>query len=456
MQARKIDEGVWWVGAMDWDRRLFDSLIPLPDGTSYNAYFVKGSQKTALIDTVDPAKKHILFSRLKNLNVDAIDYVVSNHAEQDHSGIIPDILEAFPMAKVVTSQIGKAMIMDMLAVQAERIVTVNDYDTVDLGEKTLQFINFPWVHWPETMITWVPEQKVLMSCDLFGSHMACADLFVADEGAVLQAAKRYYAEIMMPFRRLIASNLKKVRKLEVETIAPSHGPIHRRPEAIIDAYGEWAAGEPKNLVVVPYISMHDSTRMMVEHFIDACADRGVYAEQFNLNNPDIGKLTMSLVDASGIVLGSPMVLAGPHPKVAYAALLANALRPKAKYLSIIGSFGWGGKLTEMLQSFVPSLSVEVIPPVLSKGLPGEKDFDALDLLADAFRDRLLKTNKPLEEKTKTMQKYVCTVCRYVYDPEKGDPDGDIVAGTTFEDIPEDWVCPICQVSKDMFEPLTDE
>jgi flavorubredoxin/rubredoxin len=456
MQARKLDEGVWWVGAMDWDRRLFDSLIPLPDGTSYNAYLVKGSQKTALVDTVDPAKKHILFERLKSLNLKAIDYVVANHAEQDHSGTIPHILERFPMAKVVTSQIGKAMVMDMLAVPAERIVTVNDYETVDLGGKTLQFINFPWVHWPETMITWIPEQKILLPGDLFGSHMACADLFVADPSAVLQAAKRYYAEIMMPFRLLIASNLKKVKKLEAAVIAPSHGPIHRHPEPIVNAYSNWASGETKNLVVVPYISMHDSTRMMVEHFIDACADRGVYAEQFNLNNPDIGKLAMSLVDASGIVLGSPMVLAGPHPKVAYAAFLTNALRPKAKYLSIIGSYGWGGKLTEMLQSFVPSLNVEVIDPVLSKGLPGGKDFAALDVLADAFRDRILKTKKSSEEKNKTMQKYVCSVCRYVYDPEKGDPDGGIAAGTAFEDIPEDWVCPVCQVSKDMFEPLTDE
>ena len=456
MKARKIDEGVWWVGAMDWDRRLFDSLIPLPDGTSYNAYLIKGSRKTALVDTVDPAKKNILFERLKSLDVDSIDYVVANHAEQDHSGTIPDILEAFPKAQVVTSQIGKAMIMDMLAVAAERIVTVNDYEAVELGGKTLQFINFPWVHWPETMITWIPEQKILMPCDLFGSHMACADLFVADEGAVLQAAKRYYAEIMMPFRKLIASNLRKVKKLGVEIIAPSHGPIHRRPQVIIDAYSEWAAGEPKNLVVVPYISMHDSTRIMVEHFIDACADRGVHAEQFNLNNPDIGKLAMSLVDASGIVLGSPMVLAGPHPKVAYAALLANALKPKARYLSIIGSFGWGGQLTEMLQSFVPSLKVEVIPPVLSKGLPGDKDFAALNTLADAFRDRLIKPPKLSEEKTRTMQKYVCTVCQYVYDPVMGDPDSGIAAGTPFEDIPEDWVCPICQVSKDMFEPATDE
>jgi flavorubredoxin len=391
MLARRIDEGIYWVGAMDWDRRLFDSLIPLPDGTSYNAYFIQGRDKSALVDTVDPTMKRILFERLKSLEVASIDYIVANHAEQDHSGVIPDILEAYPMAKVVTSQIGKAMIMDLLSVSADRIVTVNDGDAIDLGNKTLQFISFPWVHWPETMITWIPEQKILMSCDLFGSHLASADLFVTDEHSVLQSAKRYYAEIMMPFRRLISANLKKVVKLEAEIIAPSHGPIHRRPELIINAYNDWATGEPKNLVLVPYISMHDSTRIMVEHFMDACAARGVNAEQFDLNDSDIGKLAMSLVDASGIVLGSPMVLAGPHPKVAYAAILANALRPKVKYLSVIGSYGWGGRLTETLQSLVPGLKVEVFPPVLAKGLPRAKDFAALDALADTFRDRLLTT-----------------------------------------------------------------
>jgi len=456
MHARKVAEGIHWVGAMDWDRRLFDSLIPLPDGTSYNSYFIEGKEKTALIDAVDPSMKHVLFERLENLGVSSIDYMVANHAEQDHSGTIPDILNAYPMAKVVTSQIGKSMIMDMLAVPADRVITVNDGDTLNLGGRTLQFLAFPWVHWPETMITWIPEQKILMPCDLFGSHLASSNLFVEDEHAVLQAAKRYYAEIMMPFRKMIEVNLRKVTRLEPGIIAPSHGPIHRRPELIINAYREWAAGDTKNLVLVPYISMHESTRIMVEHFIDACAVRGVNAEQFDLNDSDIGKLAMSLVDASGIVLGSPMVLAGPHPKVAYAAILANALRPKVKYLSIIGSYGWGGKLTETLQSLVPALKVEVFPPVLAKGLPGDNDFEALDALADNFRDRLVQNTQSSEAKNVTMQKYVCTVCEYIYDPETGDPDSGIAPGTAFEDIPDDWVCPICQVPKDMFEPYEEE
>ncbi|MEJ2111324.1 MAG: rubredoxin [Acidobacteriota bacterium] len=456
MHARRVVEGVHWVGAMDWDRRLFDSLIPLPDGTSYNAYYVEGNNKSALIDTVDPSMQTVLFERLKSLKVSSIDYIVANHAEQDHSGTIPAVLEAFPMAKVVTSQIGKSMVVDLLDISADRIITVNDGNTIDLGGKTLQFISFPWVHWPETMLTWVPEQKILLSCDLFGSHLASSSIFVSDGQSVLPAAKRYYAEIMMPFRKMIASNLKKVSNLGANLIAPSHGPIYKNPSVIIDAYREWTAGDTKNLVLVPYISMHESTRIMVEYFMDACAERGVNAEQFDLNDSDIGKLAMSLVDASGLVLGSPMVLAGPHPKVAYAAILANALRPKVQYLSVIGSYGWGGKLTETLQSLVPGLNAEIFPAVLAKGLPKEKEFAALDKLADSFHDHLLQTQNSKEASNKSMQKYVCTVCRYIYNPENGDPDSGIAPGTAFEDIPEDWVCPICQVSKDMFEPLEEE
>jgi flavorubredoxin/rubredoxin len=454
MEARKIGEGVWWVGAIDWDRRLFDSLIPLPDGTSYNAYFIQGTRKSALVDTVDPTMKRFLLERLKALNVRTIDYVISNHIEQDHSGTIPDILAEYPMAKVLASDKGKPFLMDLLDIPESRIQVVADGETVDLGEKSLQFIYFPWVHWPETMFTWLPNEKILFSCDLFGSHYASADLYFSDEGALLQSAKRYYAEIMMPFRKIIESNFNKVVGLEAQLIAPSHGPMYQKPNLIIDAYRGWISDKTKNLVVVPYITMHDSTRLLVEHFVEACASRGIFAEQFNLADVDLGKFAMSLVDAAGIVFGSPMVLGGPHPKVAYAALLANALRPKAKYLSVIGSFGWGGRLADTLKTLIPSLKLEFVPPVLIKGLPRAKDYSALDALADAIKEFHMETKpQPTVEAAEPSTKYVCSVCRYVYDPAKGDPVGGIPPGTPFEKIPDDWVCPICRVAKSMFKPI---
>jgi flavorubredoxin len=384
MKARKIVENIWWVGAMDWDRRLFDALIPLPDGTSYNCYVVNGSRKSALIDTVDPTMKSVLIERLRSVKLETVDYVIANHMEQDHSGCIPEILEMYPLAKVLTSAQGKTLMLDLLAVSEERIQVVKDGETLDLGGKTLQFISFPWVHWPETILTWLQEDKILFPCDLFGSHLASSNLFVSDEGALYLGAKRYYAEIMMPFRKIIETNLEKVQKLGAEIIAPSHGPIYNRPQWIIDAYRDWVSSAPKNFVAIPFISMHDSTRLMVDHFAESCAQRGIVAEPFNLAEADIGKLAMALVDAKGIVFGSPMVLAGPHPKIAYAAILTNALRPKAKYISLIGSFGWGGKLAETLQALLPNLKAEFLPPVLAKGLPKEKDFSAIEALADSL------------------------------------------------------------------------
>jgi flavorubredoxin/rubredoxin len=438
---------------MDWDRKLFDSLIPLPDGTSYNCYFIQGEKKSVLIDAVDPLMKSVLFERLKSLNISKIDYVVANHLEQDHSGSIPDVLAAYPMAKAVTSSTGKALMMDMLAVPEDRILVVQDEETIDLGDRSLQFLYFPWVHWPETMLSWLPKEKILFPCDLFGSHLAAADLFVTDEAAVYLAAKRYYAEIMMPFRKTIETNLPKVKRLDAQFIAPSHGPIYRRPELILNAYLDWITGPSKNLVVVPYISMHDSTRLMVEHFVEACVERSVAAEPLNLADPDIGKFAMLLVDATGIVFGSPMVLAGPHPKVAYAAMLANALRPQAKYISVIGSFGWGGRLAETLKALMPNLKAQFIPPVLIKGLPRAKDFAALEALAESFREPSVpRTQEPAAPKD-TPIKHVCTVCRYVYDPAVGDPAGGIPPGTPFEKIPDNWVCPICRVAKKMFKPI---
>jgi flavorubredoxin/rubredoxin len=454
MEARRIGDGVWWVGAVDWDRKLFDSLIPLPDGTSYNAYFVQGSKKSALIDTVDPAMRRVLFERLKSLKISAIDYVIANHIEQDHSGTIPEILAANPMAKAVTTAIGKTLMTDMLEVSEDRIMVVKDGEILDLGGKTLQFVSFPWVHWPETMLTWFPQQKILFSCDLFGSHYASGELFASDENAVLLSAKRYYAEIMMPFRTTIENNLGKVLKLEAQFIAPSHGPIYKKPNLIIDAYRDWISSPPKKLIVIPYVSMHDSTRLMVEHFIEACAERGIAAEQYNLAEADIGKLAMSLVDAAGVVFGSPMVLSGPHPNVAYAAILANALRPKAKYFSVIGSYGWGGRLVETLQALIPNLKGEFIPPVLAKGLPKAKDFQAIDALAEEIKNRLAEAKKESTVSSPdTENKFMCSVCRYIYDPAKGDPAGGIAPGTPFDKIPDNWVCPICRVPKSMFRQV---
>ena len=380
---RTLADNVYAVGVQHWDRRLFDELIPLPDGTSYNAYLVKGSEKTALLDTVDPEKTELLVDHLVKAGTDRIDYIISHHAEQDHSGSIPDMLMMYPDAKVVTNPKCAKMLVDHLHLEPEQIIEIEEGQTLSLGDKTLEFIYTPWVHWPETMSTWLAEDKILFSCDFFGSHQATGDLYVTDEAKTMEGAKRYYGEIMMPFRNAIRGNLRKLEGLDIQMIAPSHGPVWSRPELIFNAYKNWVDEEAiDHKVVVPYVSMHESTEKMVEYFVEGLIDRDIPVRQFNLTTADMGEIVIELVDAATVILGSPTVLVGAHPAAIYCAALLNALRLKTKFFGIIGSYGWGSKMVEQITGLMGSVKAEMFEPVISKGMAKEDVYTSLDELAD--------------------------------------------------------------------------
>lgn len=379
--SREIRPGITWVGALDWDRRLFDALLPLPRGTSYNSYLIRGEKKNALIDAVDETEADVLMDNLRSLAVESLDYIIVQHAEQDHSGALKRLLAEYPQAKVL----GSARTLELLAefglMDKGRGEEAKDGESISLGGTSLQFISAPWVHWPDTIFTYLPEERILFTCDFLGSHMAGSSLFARDEAALYASAKKYYAEIMMPFRSSIKKHLARIESLPADIIAPSHGPIHDRPRFILDAYGSWASDEVKNEVVIAYVSMHGSTRIMVDYFVDALISRGVGVKRFDLANYDVGDLAESLVDAATLVLSTPTVLGGAHPLALYAAVLANALRPKTRYASIIGSFGWGGKMLEQITEALPGLKLQLLDPVVAKGRPKEPDFLALDRLA---------------------------------------------------------------------------
>ena len=382
MALQELKKGIYSVGAKDWDRRIFDELIPLPDGTSYNSYLIKGGKKTALIDTVDPEKKDELFTNLQKLNVEKIDYIIANHAEQDHSGSIPELLAKYTDAKVVTNQKCKLFLQDLLHIQENKFLVIEDGETLSLGDKTLEFIFTPWVHWPETMATYLREDKILFSCDLFGSHFATSNLFVKDIPKVIEDAKRYYAEIMMPFRIPIRKNIEKIEAFDFEIIAPSHGPVYDKPEIIINAYKDWISDRVENEVVLPYVSMHGSTERMVSFFIDSLIEKGIKVRPFNLIKTDLGQLASGLVDAATVVIATPTVLSGPHPAAVYAVSILNALKPKTKFASVIGSYGWGGRTVEIIKANLINLKLEFLLPVLIKGFPKDDDFLLLEKLAE--------------------------------------------------------------------------
>ena len=381
----QIVEGVQKLGAIDWNRRLFDCLIPLPKGTSYNSYLIKGREKTALLDTVDPKKWHILQNQLQGL--DQLDYVVSHHAEQDHSGSIPMILERFPEARLVTNAKARNMLQDLLPIADNRFQIVAEGDTLELGGKTLQFYLTPWVHWPETMVSYLIEDKILFSCDFFGSHLATSRLFAGEDPVVWDAAKRYYAEIMMPFRAMIHKNLEKVQGLAPKIIAPSHGPVYDKPQFILSAYQEWMSDHLANKAVIFYISMHGSIENMVNYLANALLAQNIEICLYDLTYIDLGELAMELIDAATIIVATPTVLGGAHPNVMYVSYLLNSLHPKAKYLAFLVSFGWGGKVAGQLQTTLSRIKGEILGTVNCKGHPKADTLKELEQLAHDIHQR---------------------------------------------------------------------
>ncbi len=386
MAVQNMTEDVFSIRMNHWDRKLFDDLIPLPDGTSYNAYLIKGTEKNVLIDTADPSQEEKFFTDIKKLDI-KIDYVVSNHAEQDHSGLIPKVLELYSEAKVVTNSKCKSFLKSFLLIPDEKFIEIKDGETLSLGNKTLEFILTPWVHWPETMSTYLVEDNILFSCDFFGAHRATSHLYVYDEHKVIENAKRYYAEIMMPFRTQIKKNIEKVEKKEIKFIAPSHGPVYNNPKIIIDAYKEWISDKVHKKVLIPYVSMHGSTKKIVEHLVKKFTEYGIEVMPLNLTTTDIGILAMELVDASTVILATPYVLTGVHPSVVFATYLFNALRPKTKFVSIVVSYGWGGIGVEQVKNMIPNVKAVLIEPVLVNGYPKKEDFDKLDKLIETVIDK---------------------------------------------------------------------
>ncbi len=387
MKFQEIKNNIFYCGLNDCDRRIFDELIPLEHGTSYNSYLVKGSEKTAIIDTMYPPKTKEYMKRLFDNQVGKVDYIIANHGEQDHSGSIPALLEKYPNAIVLTNPKVAENIKNMLFVPAERIREIADGEEVSLGDKTLKFIFAPGVHWPDTMFTYIKEDNVICTCDFLGAHYTFSDVFAQESKELEHSAKRYYAEIMMPFRMMCQRYTKMIKEMNVDMILPSHGPVYTNPSFILDLYTDWTCETPKNLVVMPYVSMYESTKEMVDYLCEKLEAKGVKTFKFDIVDGDLGDLAMSLVDAATIVMGTSMVLAGPHPMAVNVAYLAAVLRPKAKFASIIGSYGWGGKLFDVILNMLSPLKLDLIDPIQVKGKPTAETFLELDKMADAIVEK---------------------------------------------------------------------
>jgi len=385
-----LKENVYYVGVKDPNRRMFDSLIPLPQGTTYNSYLIKGKNKTALIDTVNPGfeqEHHLKINQIQEL--ETIDYLVMNHAEPDHASAIPYILEKNTKAKLVLTKRGAEAAKIYYKVDEKRMHIVSDEDTINLGDKTLRFIEAPMLHWPETMFTYLEEDKILFPCDFLGLHTAYG--FYDDQvPELIPYAQRYFGEIMMPYRSMGKRGLDKISNLEIDLIAPSHGPIHRNPKRILEAYRRWTSGETLQKVLVVYASMWKSTEKMINQLIDVLEEKGVDVAVYDLAYADVGDIAKDLVDSRGIVLGTPTVLGRMHPLAVYASHLVKVLKPPAKYGVVLTSYGWGkGALSHAVELLGPT-GIEVVGALEIKGVPESEDYKAVRDVSESLAQKVLE------------------------------------------------------------------
>lgn len=383
-----IKDGVYYCGVEDFGRKIFDQLIPLPHGTTYNSYFIEGSKKRALIDT---SYSKTIKEFIENLNGkgEFIDYIIANHAEGDHSEALVKVLQLNPNAKVVTNKKCMDLLIDQYAIPENKFQIINDGDEISLGNKTLRFHLAPWVHWPDTMFTHLVEDNILFTCDFLGAHITYnqGQFYAQETQEYLLSAKRYYAEIMMPFRPHCKKYLDKIKEINPSMICPSHGGVYKNPDFILDAYYEWTADTPKNKVVIPFVSMYQNTERMVDRLAEKLREEGVEVHKFDLISDDIGDLAVELVDAATVVFGASMVLAMPHPYAFFGVYLTNALRPNVKFMSILGSYGWGGNLVGKIEENTNLLQAEKLDYITVKGRAKQEDMERIDALAHTIAQK---------------------------------------------------------------------
>jgi flavorubredoxin len=324
---------------------------------------------------VNPGFENEWNNKISNfVDITKIDYLIMNHAEPDHAGSIPFVFNKNENVTLVTTEKGAEMARIYYNVPKDKIKVVKDNDKIELGGKTLKFIEAPWLHWPETMFTYLEEEKILFPCDFLGLHTTFG--FYDDEvDDLIPKAKTYFGEIMMPFRNMGKKALEKIKDLDINTIAPSHGPIHRNPDTILNAYRKWTNGETEKKAIVAYVSMWGSTEKMINAMVETLRAEGIDVSLYKISNSNIGDIAKDLVDSKAVVLGVPTVLGNMHPLGIYASYLVKALRPPLKYGVVISSYGWGGGAVKQASELLGPTGIEVVGAVDINGPPKEEDIE---------------------------------------------------------------------------------
>lgn len=367
-----------WVGVVDWTIRDFHAY-DTERGASYNAYLVQ-DEKTALIDTVKGPFAEQLLENISTLtDLSRIDYVVCNHAELDHSGALPEVLRALPQATLLCDKKCAVALGEFFDTSSWKIQIVSSGDRVSLGARTLQFLETPMVHWPESMFTYVPEEKLLFSMDGFGQHYATSKRFddENDLAIVMQEAKSYYANIVMPYGKPVLQCLANAANLDIGMIAPSHGVIWRSHVGqIVGEYRDWANHRPKPKVLVIYDTMWESTAAMAQAILEGAAQPEVSASLIHVRRTNLTRIAAEVLDAAAVAFGSSTLNRGMMPMAAATLNYLEGLRPRNKASLAFGSYGWGVGGAEAVEQSLRRLEWEIVrEPIRARNRPTAEILD---------------------------------------------------------------------------------
>jgi len=373
-----LKEGVNWVGVVDWNIRDFHGYIT-SRGSSYNSYLIS-DEKIALVDTAKINFCNELIEHISELtSLEKIDYIIVNHVEMDHSSSLPVIAKLAKNAKIIASQRGKDALIEHYGADFNMVETVKTGDELKLGKRTLRFLEAPMLHWPDSMFTYIVEDKILMPNDAFGQHFASSGRFddEVDTCALMEEAATYYANILMPFAPLIIRKIHEVVQMgiPIDMIAPSHGIIWRKdPSKIINAYADWSSMVAKQKAVVVFDTMWGSTDKMARSIADGITSGGVKVELFKLRATDNTDVVTEILDAKAVVVGSPTLNNQMFPSLGSFLTYITGLKPKGKLWCFFGSFGWGGGAVRDMVEMAKKAGFDVHEPSIEiKYVPDKED-----------------------------------------------------------------------------------
>lgn len=374
-----LKDGVFWVGVVDWNIRDFHGYIT-NRGSTYNAYLIQDEQ-TALIDTVKHNFQDEYIRHVTELTpFEKIDYIIVNHVEMDHSSSLPAIIKLAKNARIFASVRGKEELIKHYGEDFMRVETVKTGDELKVGKKTLRFVEAPMLHWPDSMFTYLVEDKVLMPNDAFGQHLATSERFddEVDEHVLMEEAAVYYANILMPLAPLITRKIQEVvaMKIPIDIIAPSHGVIWRKdPMKIVNAYMNWSTGAAKNKVVIVFDTMWNSTDKMAVAIADGVTSQGVDTKILKLRSIANSEAVTEILDAKAVLVGSPTINNGMFPSLGSFLTYVAGLKPKGKLWGFFGSYGWGGGAVRGMIKMAKEAGFEVVEPgVEAKFVPDKEEW----------------------------------------------------------------------------------